>query len=64
MSPEPPTDSIVDTVMSEFRWYRRIRGGVWFRVESMVSPYEPSMKFWTRERPASDRILITKMESW
>ena len=41
-------------MLSEFRWYRRWRGGRWYRVRTDM---HPQMEFWVRNDPGSDEVI-------
>ena len=45
--------SVPDFLFSNFRWYRRLRGGVWYNVTPLLEWYVTS---WVRKPFGNERI--------
>lgn len=58
--------SMVDPVLLNFMWYRKWRGGKWYRVQLLESELgiEGPIVFWTQEAINEEDIQILKIENW
>lgn len=50
------TERFRKIILSEFKWYRKRKGGIWFLIEEKdpTSGFANAQHYWSQERPEKD----------
>jgi len=58
--------AFIEDILMSFKWYRRRKGGTWYKVADMsdAGGMQSATIFWTRERPTDFNQSIIAKEQY